>query len=497
MIATPHGLTVLECNPRATSGAHLFAISDRLERAYLEDLPEPIFASGQAAKLGVPMVLYALPGVLEPAKLNTWRAAWSASRDVLRDADDPLPIAQALRVLGHWSLEAIRLRCNLIAVTTRDLEWNGEMLESEPSPLPNAWTAFIGEARARGTRAFAENVDCELSLLHVGSLELPVTIARAGQQNAYVASPRTHYVDYALDELRELNSPRLEAVLRGLLKALGAVLDFGSVDDIVIVGNALFSTNLHPELSLEQLAQITEDLKRLHPHSAIAFRSVHGRDSRLPEFLRELGYRLIPARSVTFVPTRAGAYQKKRDVKQDAKLLEQSQYKLRRIAQPTPLECQRIAALYDLLYIQKYSHHNPRFTPAMIESAARTGLLELIALEREDSAGNATIDGVIGFYAQYGYLTVPILGYDTALPARTGLYRMLSHAISREAFERDVDLHASSGVNRFKRSRGGEAELEYMAVFDAHLPLRTRLAFALLERLMTWVAVPLLKARGL
>ncbi len=497
MIATPQGLSVLECNPRATSGAHLFAISDQLERAYLEDLPAPIIATGQPAKLGVPMLLYALPSILELDKFNTWQSAWSNSRDVLREASDPLPISQTLRVLTYNLLEAIRLRCNLIAVTTRDLEWNGEALESTDNSPSSAWTAFVNEARVRGTQAFAENVNCELTLLHAGSLELPITIARAGQQNAYVVSPRTHYVDYALDELSELGNSRLEAVLRGLLHALGAVLDYGKVDDMVAISNALFSTNLHPAFTLEQLAQITRDLKRLHPRSTIAFRSVHGRDSRLPEFLVELGYRLIPARSVTFVPTRDGAYQRKRDVKQDAKLLERSAYTVRRIAQPSALECQRIAALYDLLYIRKYSRHNPRFTSAMIESAARTGLLEFTALEREGDAGNAIMDGVIGCYAQHGYLTVPILGYDTALPAQTGLYRMLSSIISEQAHDRGLDLHASSGVGRFKRSRGGEAELEYLAVYAAHRPLKTRAAFFLLEGLMTWVAVPLLKARGL
>ena len=498
LIAALQGLSVLECNPRATSGAHLFASADQLERAYLEDLAAPIIASGPAAKLGLPMLIYALPSILEPDKFNMWRSAWNDSRDVLRDASDSLPISQSLRVLAGNIGEAFRWRCGLIEVTTRDLEWNGETLQSaEHSALEKPWTAFTEELQARGTKAFAENVDCELALLRVDSLQLPVTIARAGLGNAYVVSPRTHYVDYALDELRELGNPRLEAVLRGILKALGAVLDFGRVDDIVIVGNALFSTNLHPDLSLEQLTQITRRLSSLHPRSAVAFRSVHGRDSRLPEFLRELGYRLIPARSVTFVPTRGGDYRKKRDVKQDAKLLEQSQFKVRRVAQPSATECQRIAQLYDLLYIQKYSRHNPRFTPALIDAAARTGLLEFIALEREHGTANGRMDGVIGFYAQNDYLTVPILGYDTTLPAQTGLYRMLSSIIASEAQSRDLDLHASSGVNHFKRSRGGEAELEYIAVYAAHLPMRTRAAWALLDGLMTWVAVPLLKARNL
>ncbi len=502
LIANQSGLTVLECNPRATSGVHLFSPADHLERAYLGAPETPILATRKAAKLGMPMLFYALPAVLKPEGREVWLQTWNRSRDALRDPEDRLSFAHQARCVLENAREALRLNCSLLAATTADIEWNGE--ELVPEGAVNAelgvaddgdapWAAgFLPELMRRDTKEFAENLDCAVTSLRVGRHALPVTITKAQPGNAYVVSTFTHYVSYALDELRELRNPPLEAALRWVLIGLGKLLQFGRVDDAVLVDNALVSTNLHPHLTIEELRTVTGALTRAYPACAIGMRSVHGRDSRLPEYFRELGYRLIPARSVTFVPTASAAFKRKRDVRQDAKLLRESAYLVRSVLQPSRAELERMSELYRLLYIEKYSRHNPRFTPAFLEMAARTGMLEFRALER-----GGRMDGVIGFFVRGGYLTVPILGYDTRLPKETGLYRMLSSMISTEAHARGVDLHASSGVAAFKRSRGGEPELEYTAIQSAHLPIGSRIVWAMLEQLITRIAVPLIAGRSL
>ncbi len=502
-IRTAEGLIALECNPRATSGVHLFAPEDHLERAYLEALEAPILASGGAAKLGLPMLLYALPTTLEPAKRAAWQSAWTASRDVLRDPDDPLSLLHQAACLLQTVRETVRLRCSPLSATTADIEWNGEALEVKGAVHLEFGTAalrgesdgigrFLCELMRRGPLELIENVSSEFTALRVNQHLLPVTVSSGQAGNAYVVSPLTHWVTYAQDELRELHSPVLERVLRIALEWLGSWLRFGRADDVVFVNNLPVSTNLHPDFTLEELRSMTQGLTQGYPNHAVGFRSVCDRDSRLPEFLRELGYRLIPARSVTFVPTRGGAFRAKRDVRSDSRLLPESGYAARALTEPTPAELERVTELYRLLYIEKYSEHNPRFKPEFMELALRTGLLEFVVLER-----NGRLDGVIGFYQREGVLTVPVLGYDTRLPVKTGLFRMLSNAFAEIAYERGLDLHASSGVAAFKRSRGGEPELEYTAVYTSHLPLKNRLVWASLERLISWVAVPLVAGRGL
>ena len=504
LIANQSGLTVLECNPRATSGVHLFSPADHLERAYLGALETPILATGQAAKLGIPMLFYALPAVLKPDGRKLWLQTWNDSRDALRDPEDPLPLAHQARCVLENAREALRLNCSLLAATTADIEWNGEPLEPDgvarvelgvtvTNDPDRCWaTAFLPELMRSHTKELAENLDCTITSLRVGRHLLPVTITKSQPGNAYVISSFTHYVSYALDELRELKNPPLEVALRWVLIGLGKLLKFGRADDAVLVDNALVSTNLHPHLSLAELRAATGALTKAYPDCAIGMRSVHGRDSRLPEYFRELGYKLIPARSVSFVPTADAEFKRKRDVRQDATLLRESGYLVRSVLQPSVAELERMCELYRLLYIQKYSRHNPRFTPAFLEMAARTGMLEFRALER-----GGRVDGVIGFFVRAGYLTVPILGYDTRLPKETGLYRMLSSMISAEAHARGVDLHASSGVAAFKRSRGGEPGLEYTAIYSAHLPIESRIVWAMLEHLIARIAVPLIAGRSL
>jgi hypothetical protein len=265
------------------------------------------------------------------------------------------------------------------------------------------------------------------------------------------------------------------------------------VDKIVQVNNGFVSTNLHPNLELAQVNAITKKLENRFPNHAIGFRSVHSyRGSRLPEFLLEAGYRLIPARSVLFVDTTGGDFKRKVDFKRDVKLLNSSDFTIRKLEQPKTVELERICELYGLLYLEKYSFQNPQFTPKFLELGLQTGWLEVFVLERD-----GRIDGALGFYQRDDALTTPIVGYDTRLPLETGLYRMLTAFLLLEAEWRGLHVHASSGVAKFKRSRGASSAIEYTAVYTRHLPWHRRFVWATLEFLMRRVAIPLISKFGL
>lgn len=115
-------LYAIECNPRATSGVHLFRDDVRLARAYLDEsaglsLPEP----SRSAMLSLPLLVYGWRQ-LEPRELAK---TWLTSRDVAFDMRDPGPaLAQA-----GTALELVRraLLCGIspLAASTVDIEWNG------------------------------------------------------------------------------------------------------------------------------------------------------------------------------------------------------------------------------------------------------------------------------------------------------------------------------------------------------------------------------------
>lgn len=116
------GLWALECNPRLTSGIHLFRDQPEVTEVYLaQSSAETLYAQPTTALALKAAML--LGGKLRSAP--EWRA-WAAARDVMYAPDDKLPaLAQPLLSVSV-ALRAARLRVGLLAATTHDIEWNGE-----------------------------------------------------------------------------------------------------------------------------------------------------------------------------------------------------------------------------------------------------------------------------------------------------------------------------------------------------------------------------------
>lgn len=127
-------LWVLEGNPRATSGAQLFAKSDRLVDALLPDVAE---ASGsqliKPSTFRPGMIEFAMPvwGVVDAVRrgrihrfpFDVLRSRWlcCSLRDFWPALGLPLSFWQLIRI-------ARREKCSLQQASTFDIEWNGEDL---------------------------------------------------------------------------------------------------------------------------------------------------------------------------------------------------------------------------------------------------------------------------------------------------------------------------------------------------------------------------------
>ncbi len=92
-------------------------------------------------------------------------------------------------------------------------------------------------------------------------------------------------------------------------------------------------------------------------------------------------------------------------------------------------------------------------------------ILHLRALKRDGK-----INAVMGFFIKNGAMTQPLFGYDTSLPQEEGLYRLLTLITLQEGLQRNLLVHASGGVGKFKKVRGGKSVIEYNAVYYKHLP---------------------------
>jgi hypothetical protein len=129
-IQSPDGsLSVLECNPRATSGVHLFGVADRLGSAFTPDaagIRHP--ALRQPRMLASAMVVLGLGPALRSRRLGQWLADFRQARDVIWSARDPRPAVYLFVGLADYLNHARRHRISPVAASTRDLEWDGQAI---------------------------------------------------------------------------------------------------------------------------------------------------------------------------------------------------------------------------------------------------------------------------------------------------------------------------------------------------------------------------------
>lgn len=353
---------------------------------------------------------------------------------------------------------------------------------------------------ARYVREHAErgigNLSCELRLLELGRWQMPVSINQGGERanNCYVVSPLTAYSGYARDELQRLPNQWLAAVLKPLVAAVERLLRSARIERIVQVNNWLLSTNLYPSnWQGEGLDELTHELRTRFPGHAFGLRSLNpASNGELLARLRALGYLAVPSRQVYLFDGRAGpdsTYLRHHNCRLDATLLRRSGYRVESAETVAAAEFERLEQLYNLLYLDKYSPLNPHYSAAWLQQGLRDGWLELRVLR----SACGRIDGVAGWFSSDTVISAPIVGYDTALPQRSGLYRQLTRLCLAEAAQRRMLLNFSSGAAHFKRLRGGQPQIEYSLVHVAHLPLRQRLVWRILAFLLQAIGVPLMR----
>ncbi len=121
--------SVLECNPRATSGVHLFAPCDAVPAA-LDGSASSCIEPGDVAPAMIASVMLSagLFDAMRYGRAADWWRDYRAARDVICAPGDCWPLAGGLFDLASFARMAFKQRCNLREAATRDIEWNGESL---------------------------------------------------------------------------------------------------------------------------------------------------------------------------------------------------------------------------------------------------------------------------------------------------------------------------------------------------------------------------------
>lgn len=373
------------------------------------------------------------------------------------------------------------------------LLFEDQILSESASPNDSLARRYV---RACAGECLIGNVSTKMALLDTGTQQFPVSITDGNEpdDNCYVVSPQTAYSGYAREEIKRLGRPYLTWPLKLLTQAVECLLNAGKINKLVQVNNWLLSTNLYPaDWDVTELPAITTLLKQNFPEHGIGFRSLNDFSNReLRQCLQSHGYLSIPSRQVYLFDGRAGEealFLKHHNTRLDATLLRRSPYTVVPGNELNDDDFKRIEHLYNLLYLDKYCTLNPHYNAQWLRQGLREGWLEIRALRNAEGR----IDGALGWFSSSTVISTPIVGYDTALPQRLGLYRQLTRLCLQEAAERRQVLNFSSGAAEFKRLRGGQPQIEYSLVYVAHLSWGRRLVWKVLSFLLHGIGVPLMR----
>ncbi|MEO0464637.1 MAG: hypothetical protein AAF127_16040 [Pseudomonadota bacterium] len=365
-----------------------------------------------------------------------------------------------------------------------------DALARDPSSA-GQWMAAIAQ---NGPQAHITNLRSHPMLVRHGDIVLPVLREDGATGDTYVASPHSAYVLYARDEIDIMG---LKGAQRWGSHAALSVLDrwlkAARINRVVHLDNWLLSTSLHGAWNGEGLPAMRQALvERFDDHIPVVRCVDEWSCPQLMKALRGDGWTLLASRQIWVTDDLARDWKPRSHVKSDRRAMRRSGLTIETLETVTLKDAQRIADLYAQLYLGRYSSLNPVYTPAFVELAARTGLLQY-RVARDDQG---MIMAVAGMRVAGDIVTVPMLGYDTTRPQSEALYRIASLLSSEWALEQGLRHHGSAGAGTFKSNRGARSEIEYMALYTGHLAPSRRALLKGFAQATQRVMAPTLKAQG-
>lgn len=349
---------------------------------------------------------------------------------------------------------------------------------------------YVAAFARAGSAHYIANLDTSVALFDWGEHLLPMTINHGERMRSFVCSPRVGYIDYTREELAQFPNPALIPALRAIVGSVGALLALSDLDRIVHVNNWMMSTNLPVALDPALVPERTAALCARFPQHILAMRSLTRRHSgALMRALEAEGWLMLPSRQIFLVDDVATECLPRGDTRNDDRLWRLKAFLCEELTEVSTQDAARIARLYQMLYLEKYSWLNPVFTPDFIAMTQRIGMIHYIVLR--DGAG--TIQGFGGMHRFGRHATMPLIGYDTGLPRSLGLFRLIGHAGCLHAARHGLRYNMSSGVGPYKLNRGATPEIEFTAFHLRHLSAHRRWPLGVLRLVADRIGVPLLR----
>lgn len=348
-----------------------------------------------------------------------------------------------------------------------------------------ATIAYQGKSAAWVTTnqsALIANWHAQPALLKLEQEWFPLSVGCVADNQTYLASPQHGYIDYARDELDQLQDEQSKRWAGRALSVAEPWFSMLGLDKAVSVNAWGVSTHLYPKWSLDKVSLLTDTLVDGFDDRPLWIRTLNEvSDGKLMTNLLANGWQLWPSRQVyIFDPKDAANWANRRNNQIDQKLLRTTPLQLVLPAEFSVKDAAVMAHLYAQLYLDKHSRWNAEYNEAYFVQAIAHHWLDFYGFRNEVGQ----LIAFIGVFADGRTMTTPMLGYDTMLPQSMGLYRLLMGKVMALALERNVYLNLGAGSANFKKMRGGKPVLEWHAFHGRHLPFWQRQAMRLTGWLM-------------
>lgn len=124
-IDSQQGLMPIECNPRMTSGLHLFEDRSDFHTIFKNDFKSTLTPSLEVKNMmGILVILY---GISDFKNIMSNIRTFIRSRDIIFRKNDIMPFFDQFRTFIWIAIQSRKKGMSLSKFTTADIEWNGEI----------------------------------------------------------------------------------------------------------------------------------------------------------------------------------------------------------------------------------------------------------------------------------------------------------------------------------------------------------------------------------
>jgi hypothetical protein len=364
-------------------------------------------------------------------------------------------------------------------------------MASDQSMDFNEKTKLYGAPFIEGpSNLWISNVDTKMAIEQLGDFKFPITINETEYESSYVCSPYNALISYSKDEMVKIKNPIVCGVLLVLINSIGGLLRLNKVNKNYCINNFLLSTNPYPKWDGEGAKEHLQRCIAQYPDHTIMYRSLnHHTNNELIKKLESLGFILAASRQVYIFDNDLKDFINRNNTQNDRRALANSECQLVLHDDITENDYSRIVELYNLLYLEKYSYHNPQFSLKLIMHWHQNRLLTMMGLRDK----NGLLQGIVGLFESEKVITAPLVGYNTKLGEKTSLYRILIYLVLDYSNQKKCCLNLSSGASQFKLLRGAQPFIEYTAAYIDHLPFNRKMTWKAVQKLLNGIFVRLLK----